>query len=466
MHDTAFQIGTLALNIYTDLQDASILEIGSQSVNGSLRKVAFPTTHYVGVDIEDGEGVDIVVVPGEPLPVEDRSFDLVMATSVFEHDPMFWVTFLEMCRAAKDGGYIYINAPSNGVVHRYPQDNWRFYPDSGRALAKWAVSQGQQVSLVESFVADREADIWNDFVAVFRKGRITKALPKVFLYENVSSTNIINWKSDEIINPSDAPQDMQLLAQASLRAEEGERAIGELTAQKRMLSEANDELNAKVGQFDEVHERLRLRESELTQRQEEIAQTRSELDSVRAGLQASDRRAETESRLREQAEALMTSWKDMHEQQRVRASELTRQLSSAMADAESERATLALLRAETEARIGHLTNSLSTSEKKLKDHFGETAALSRLLMESEQLTARESDKVRRLKEIHQTLAGAPRWWAFLPRSTQQRLLGERLRRAGLFDPRSYLQHNPDVADAGLDPLYHFVAHGLEEDRRS
>jgi SAM-dependent methyltransferase len=181
MHDTAFHLGTLAMNMYADLRTDSILEIGSRSVNGGLRENALPTTHYIGVDIEEGEGVDLIAELGKPLPVEDASFDLVIASSVFEHDPCFWMTFLEMVRAAKDGAYIYINAPSNGIVHRFPQDNWRFYPDSGRALAQWAASQGSPVTLVESFIANREKDMWNDFVAVFRKGPITKTLPKVSL---------------------------------------------------------------------------------------------------------------------------------------------------------------------------------------------------------------------------------------------------------------------------------------------
>src|SRR3982750_82046 len=141
MHDTAFRIGTLAMQVYTQLESASILEIGAQIVNGSLRSSAPPTTKYLGVDIEEGEGVDLVVNPGEPLPLDDGQFDLVMATSVFEHDMAFWRTFLEMCRKAKPGGHIYISAPSNGKVHRYPRDCWRFYPDAGSALKMLADSE-------------------------------------------------------------------------------------------------------------------------------------------------------------------------------------------------------------------------------------------------------------------------------------------------------------------------------------
>ncbi len=64
MHDTAFRIGKLAMNIYADLASASVLEIGSMEVNGALRDHALPTTNYVGMDLEEGKGVDIVAEPG------------------------------------------------------------------------------------------------------------------------------------------------------------------------------------------------------------------------------------------------------------------------------------------------------------------------------------------------------------------------------------------------------------------
>jgi predicted methyltransferase len=62
----------------------NVLEFGSRNVNGSLRDIV-RAWRYVGVDIADGPGVDIVadaatvVVPGE--------FELVLCAEVFEHAP-------------------------------------------------------------------------------------------------------------------------------------------------------------------------------------------------------------------------------------------------------------------------------------------------------------------------------------------------------------------------------------------
>jgi hypothetical protein len=60
--------------------------------------------------------------------------------------------------------------PSNGVFHRYPVDCWRFYPDSGIALARWGQRNNYPITLLESYISCQRSDTWNDFVAVFCKG--------------------------------------------------------------------------------------------------------------------------------------------------------------------------------------------------------------------------------------------------------------------------------------------------------
>jgi SAM-dependent methyltransferase len=90
---------------------------------------------YVGVDFEPGANVDIVVKPGQQLPFDDGSFDLVISTSCLEHDPCPMLSFREMCRVVKLGGFIYANAPTNGIYHAFITDNWRFYSDAAQSFA-------------------------------------------------------------------------------------------------------------------------------------------------------------------------------------------------------------------------------------------------------------------------------------------------------------------------------------------
>lgn len=150
-----------------------ILDVGAYDVNGSLRTVAPKAGSYLGVDFAEGPGVDQVMTDPYALPFADESFDLCVSTSVLEHAEFFWLSFLEMIRVVVPGGLVYVNAPSNGEFHRYASDYWRFYPDAGFAMERWAKRNGVSVALLESFIGKQDGDQWNDFVAVFVKDEAT-----------------------------------------------------------------------------------------------------------------------------------------------------------------------------------------------------------------------------------------------------------------------------------------------------
>jgi SAM-dependent methyltransferase len=149
----------------------TIAEIGAQNVNGSLRDIAPAGAKYIGLDFVDGAGVDIVISDPYVLPLPDASVDVVVSSSCFEHSEFFWLVFLEAMRILKPSGLFYLNAPSNGSFHRYPVDCWRFYPDSGHALATWGRRNGYNSMLLESFIGQRSPSHWCDFVAIFLKDK-------------------------------------------------------------------------------------------------------------------------------------------------------------------------------------------------------------------------------------------------------------------------------------------------------
>ena len=103
MHDTAYELGGLFYATYVQ-PGSCILDIGSMNVNGTLRDFRPADSRYVGVDLEAGNGVDVVVSQVSRLPFKTGAFDIVTSTSAFEHDGLFWVTFLEMCRVLRSGG--------------------------------------------------------------------------------------------------------------------------------------------------------------------------------------------------------------------------------------------------------------------------------------------------------------------------------------------------------------------------
>ena len=104
-----------------NIQTKKVLDVGSYDVNGTLKPI-FEKGNYIGLDMEKGPNVDVVSNAHE-IPFQDNHFDIVLSSSCFEHDDMFWETFLEMCRVLKPGGYMYLQAPQNGPYHGWPGDN-------------------------------------------------------------------------------------------------------------------------------------------------------------------------------------------------------------------------------------------------------------------------------------------------------------------------------------------------------
>ncbi len=179
MHDTSFENLELVINNYKNFingKDIKVLDIGSrvrtpEKIN--RWKGIIPEHYkYIGIDIEIGQNVDIVLDNPYKYPFEDNSVDLIIANSIFEHSEFFWELFLELLRILKPSGLLYINAPSNGDFHRGPVDVYRFYPDSGKALEKWGIKNGyKNTLLLESYIYKRKSKSWNDFVAIFIKDR-------------------------------------------------------------------------------------------------------------------------------------------------------------------------------------------------------------------------------------------------------------------------------------------------------
>ena len=92
MHPSAFENGRLFFDTYLSPQAApTVLDIGAQDVNGSLRSLAPAASHYIGVDFAPGRGVDVVLDDPYHLPFADGSIDAVVSSSCFEHIELFWL---------------------------------------------------------------------------------------------------------------------------------------------------------------------------------------------------------------------------------------------------------------------------------------------------------------------------------------------------------------------------------------
>ena len=113
-----------------NINGKSVIELGSQDINGSTRRLidSFNPSTCVGVDIEEGPNVDVVCNAEDVFTCfKKESFDLVLSTEMLEH-VMDWKKVISNIKnLCKPGGTILITTRSYGFVyHPTPTDFWRF----------------------------------------------------------------------------------------------------------------------------------------------------------------------------------------------------------------------------------------------------------------------------------------------------------------------------------------------------
>lgn len=120
-------------------REKTVLEVGSYNENGSVREL-FSQEHYVGTDMREGPGVDIVL-NAHYLPTKfgGSTFDVVICTEMLEHDDAFWVSMQAMGYVLKQHGALIVTTRGNGFPpHAYPDDFYRFMPSAARPLCDLA----------------------------------------------------------------------------------------------------------------------------------------------------------------------------------------------------------------------------------------------------------------------------------------------------------------------------------------
>lgn len=98
------------------------------------------------------------------------------------------------------------------------------------------------------------------------------------------------------------------------------------------------------------------------------------------------------------------------------------------------------------------------------DRLREITLLTNLLVMEEQRNEEYKARLRWSSAVHEHLLQTSRWWALLSPVKRRRRQLEILKAAGLFDHEAYLRRYPDVVASGIDPLSHYLSHGLSEGR--
>ena len=114
-----------------------VLEVGSLNINGTVRDL-FTECYYVGLDVAEGKGVDIVC-EGQNYDAPSESFDVAISCECFEHNPEWVATFRNMHRMTRTLGLVVMTCattgrPEHGTTRTTPQDSpltiglgWDYY---------------------------------------------------------------------------------------------------------------------------------------------------------------------------------------------------------------------------------------------------------------------------------------------------------------------------------------------------
>jgi SAM-dependent methyltransferase len=139
MHATSFnEMGSVLrryLDAYTD-RKLKVIDVGSKKIghDHTYRELMPHTWEYIGVDIEAGENVDVILQDPYRLPMPDNSVNIAISGQCLEHTSKPWVLVKEFWRVLDPGGHCLITAPAKMHLHSYPHDYWRFTPEGLKSL--------------------------------------------------------------------------------------------------------------------------------------------------------------------------------------------------------------------------------------------------------------------------------------------------------------------------------------------
>lgn len=131
----AFSIRNLKRN---EIEDKKVLEAGAYDVNGSVQSIlkSWGPKEYVGVDITEGPGVDVVCDAGDLVEkFGNNRFDTVVSNEMLEHAREWKKVISNLKNVVKPGGVILVTTRSHGFgYHAFPYDFWRYELEDMREI--------------------------------------------------------------------------------------------------------------------------------------------------------------------------------------------------------------------------------------------------------------------------------------------------------------------------------------------
>jgi SAM-dependent methyltransferase len=128
MHQQARDFSLFVKNILLDyFINKRVLDVGSGDINGNNRFL-FENCEYNGNDVIEAPNVTLVSKTKD-LPFEDNTFDTIISTECFEHDPEYKESILKIYNMLKPGGLFCFTCAStdrseHGTRRTTPYDSY------------------------------------------------------------------------------------------------------------------------------------------------------------------------------------------------------------------------------------------------------------------------------------------------------------------------------------------------------
>jgi hypothetical protein len=185
--------------------DGPYLEVGSKDYGAPqvLRSIFSSKDTYIGADMQNGSGVDVVLNFTEKFEKIDQKlkgirFGTIFLMSVLEHCEQPFIMAENLTALLKPEGKVCVSVPFSWKFHGFPSDYWRFTPEGIEKLFPKLVFNREKCLAatsrkLEFYALDSEiGKIKFSFKTQMKNGRFIRAI-SVKILRGLSKIGILRW---------------------------------------------------------------------------------------------------------------------------------------------------------------------------------------------------------------------------------------------------------------------------------
>lgn len=252
---------------------------------------------------------------------------------------------------------------------------------------------------------------------------------------------------------------------AGAASAEGATERGRRVDAEARLAAAMQDLRALGSEKGDLEIRVRVAEAALAAQRSEQLRAEARLAEAKAATEAAATQGEWERRFRLEREGQLAEAQSQLADLRARLESLQQAPASVPNAVYDELAQLTRLLQASETEAAAATAARAAAERRVAEQTQELVRLSALLSQENGRAEGTAGHTEWLREMTRVAEAMPKWWGMMPEGWRRKREHEAYRRAGLFDAEQYLQNYPDVAADGMDPVRHYIQHGMAEGRQ-